>query len=69
MSIKTFPPVVFITVENPGTQDEYLSVSLHTGEAIGDDDKKIAGIYRFIQANELIAQLPYSKKKRTRKTT
>ena len=40
MSIKTFPQVVFISVVNPGTLDEFLSASLNTTEALGDENSQ-----------------------------
>ena len=69
MSIKTFPQVVFITLESAGTPDEYLSVSLNTDEAIGQEQRKIVGVYQFVAAHELTARPPLSTKKRSRKTT
>ena len=69
MSIKTFPQVVFISVVNPGTPDEFLSASLNTTEALGDENSQIVGIYRFVEAHDLTAQLPLSTKRRSKKTT
>ncbi len=64
---KTFPQVVFVTLENPGTPDEFLSVSLNTDEAIGTEHKKIVGVYQFVAANELTARPPLSTRRRTKK--
>ena len=69
MSIKTFPQVVFISVVNPGTPDEFLSASLNTTEALGDKSKKIVGIYKFVEAYNLVARLPFRMKRRSKKTS
>ena len=69
MSIKTFPPVIFISVENAGTQDEYMSASLTPTEAIGNENQKIVGIYHFVIAHDLTARPPLGMKRRSKKTT
>ena len=70
MSIKTFPPVVFISVGNAGTLNEYLSASLSTTEAIGDENSMIVGIYKFVESHELASRPPWSgAKRRSKKTT
>ena len=69
MSIKTFPSIIFVSVENAGTPDEFMSVSLHTTEALANESRKIVGIYKFVQAHELTARPPLSMKKRSKKTT
>ena len=67
MRIKTFPPVVFITVGGTDT-DEFLIASLYTTEALGDESRKIVGIYKFVEAHELTANLPTRTRKRSNKT-
>jgi hypothetical protein len=68
MSTKTFPPVVFVSVENYATEDEYLAVNPTKSEALGNDDRKIVGMYKFIEAHEITKALPITKKRRTIKT-
>jgi hypothetical protein len=67
MSTKIFPQVIFVTLEHSGTVNEFISVSLNTDEAIGNERKKIVGVYQFVAANELTARPPLSTKRRTRK--
>ena len=68
MSIKTFPPVVFLTVGGSDT-DEFLITSLNTTEALGDESKKIVGIYKFVEAYNLVDRLPFRMKRRSKKTS
>lgn len=68
MSIKTFPQVVFITVGGSDT-NEFLIASLNTTEALGDENSQIVGVYRFVEAHDLVARLPLSTKRRSKKTT
>ena len=70
MSIKTFPQVVFISVVNPGTPDEFLSASLNTTEALGDENSQIVGIYKFVGSHELASRPPWlGVKRHSKKTT
>jgi len=68
MSIKTFPMVIFASVENYGTQDEYLAAYLTKSEALSDEDRKVVGMYKFVEAHEITRALPITKKRRTTKT-
>lgn len=43
--IKKFPKVVFVTVENEGTRDEYFNIVLSPKEAASLDGPKRVGAY------------------------
>lgn len=68
MSIKTFPIVIFASVENHGTQNEYLAAHLSNSDVLCDEEKKIVGMYKFVCAHEITKALPIIKKRRTIKT-
>lgn len=68
MSIKTFPMVIFASVEYYGTQDEYLATYLTKSEALSNENKKVVGMYKFVEAHEITKALPTAKKRRTTKT-
>ena len=66
--IDTFPQVLIVSVENPGSQDEFLSVSLTNSEALSDEESKIVGVYKFVESHEVKKSLPTIKVRRSRKT-
>lgn len=66
--IDTFPQVIIVSVENPDSPDEFLSTSLTNSEALSDEESKIVGVYKFVEAHEIMKSIPTIKVRRSRKT-
>lgn len=53
---KKFPQEIYVTRENAGTSDEYLSVEEKTDELAVPGEKIIAGLYRLVGPIEVTAK-------------
>lgn len=67
MEIKTFPELIFVTVEQDG-KDEWLSANVTKRGSLGDSGKVIVGVYKFVQAEEVREALPTFRRLKNRRT-
>ena len=65
--IKTFPQVIFVTVEEDGGND-YLLASLTKQDAL-NEPRRIVGTYQFVRADEVLQGLPISNKRNNKRSS
>lgn len=63
--IKTFPQVIFVTVEEDG-QNDWLSANTTKEGALGDSNHVIAGVYQFVSSERVNRGPTVSTKRKTR---
>ena len=65
-TIKTFPQVIFVTVEEDQGSD-YMLASLTKQEAL-NEPSRVVGIYQFVRAEQVRQGDPVATRRKTRKT-
>jgi hypothetical protein len=60
---KHFAPEVYISVEDEGSEDEYLGINKLVEDAADQGKKKRVGVYRFVR--ELIVEMEVKTTERT----
>lgn len=66
-TIKTFPQVIFVTVEEDGS-DDWLSANLTKRDSLGDSYNAIVGVYQFVSAEDVSEGPTLAKKRKSRAT-
>ena len=66
-SIKTFPEIVFITVEEDDGED-YMLASLTKRDALNQEPAGIVGMYKFVQSEFIREGDVVAVRRKTRKT-
>jgi hypothetical protein len=65
--IPVFPQVIFITVEKD-QDDDYMLSHLTASDALGQNKSRVVGVYKFVEATQVVEQAPVFKKRRNRNT-
>jgi hypothetical protein len=66
--IKTFPQVIFVTVEQEKDDEHWMLASLTKKDALSDNELAIVGMYQFVSAETVRDGQVVATKRKTRKT-
>ena len=66
-NIKTFPQVIFVTIEEDDDED-YMLATLTKRDALSDNTERIVGMYKFV-ASELVSEGQVTAKRRKTRAT
>lgn len=67
--IDTFPQVIFVSVEQPSNDEDFMVVHLNKQEALAQGSPVVVGVYKFVEAQKIENGVTISTRRRTRKTS